>query len=138
MNEDNLPQVVEKFDLEADLARAAELRAEIDKLKPLKDEMEHVRFRIQTAMAQNHSKRTDPVHGLFAVRSEKKTLVIRDEDEVIAWLSANDFDPTDYLKLDNSMVTKIAEGVLKQDGELIPGTDMQYTEYITLKTEKTT
>lgn len=124
--------------LENDLKEAARIKAEMDKLTPLKREYDEVRSRIDFAMHALKSERTRPVAGYFAVLQSRQSLQVVDEAAVIAWLEKNTFDPTQYMKIDPDLIKSLQDQKLtgpEADGELIPGIQVMISETVTLRRE---
>lgn len=68
----------------------------------------------------------------------KDDVVIIDQAEVKKWLSQNRFQLDEYLKLDATMVKPILVHALKEDGELVPGTEATHTDVLTVRDRKET
>ena len=122
--------------LTAKLERLAELKKFEAEFSPIKTEIEQLRLDIQDIMRQTSSKRSDPVAGYFAVREERKSIVINDEDALNDWLEENVMSPEDYRKIDVSAIRALAEERLRDYGELLPGVDQVVTETISIRTAK--
>jgi hypothetical protein len=121
--------------LQDKLAKAAILKAKIDKLAPLKVELDELKFDILTEMSQTHSKRTEAYSGVYAVRATRTNVSVTSPQEVESWLTANDFMLDDYVRLDEQRVKALADERLHETGEIIPGLTVEETEHITLKKE---
>ena len=122
------------------VGRIAELKRQLSPLeaqmKPILDELEQSKFQLMTAMQEGRSRRTDAVGGYFVIRAERKSLNVTDELEVRNWLGDNGFDINEFYKLDTARVKATAESALKETGELVPGTEVTSTEYLTIKEAK--
>lgn len=123
-------------ELETKLTRLADLKAAEAKLAPIKQEIEQLRIDIQYLMQEAHSKRTEPVAGYFAVREERKSLQVVDEDILLEWLDENVMDPGAYLKPDPIALKALAAETLDATGELIPGLETVSTETISIRKSK--
>ncbi len=119
------------------LSRMAAIRQTLAPLeaqiKPLTDELDTLKSQLMLAMQSAKSKRTEAVHGLYAVRSERKTMTIIDPAAVDDWLTAQDFDLGEYYKLDDKRVKAAAESAMKENGEIVPGIQVTSNEYLMLK-----
>ncbi|MDQ0672967.1 phage host-nuclease inhibitor protein Gam [Pseudarthrobacter siccitolerans] len=119
------------------VGRIAELKAQLAPLeiqmKPLVEELEITKLALMQAMQQSKSKRTEAVDGYYVIRAERRTVSIADEPAVTEWLQENEFDLSEYFKLDSARVKAAAESALKETGELIPGVAVSSTEYLTIK-----
>ncbi len=119
------------------VSRIADLKAKLAPLeaemKPLNDEMEITKIALIQAMQQSKSKRTEAVDGYYVIRAERKTLTIADESSVTEWLEDNQFELSEYYKLDTTRVKAAAESAMKENGEIIPGIEVSITEYLTVK-----
>lgn len=122
--------------LSAKLARIAELRAEIAKVDPLKQELDELKFELQLEMQQSQSKRTEAYGGVYAVRAVRTNIRVADELALTAWLEDTMFDTTAYYKLDEPKIKALAEAKLKEDGEIVPGLEAVETEYVSIKEVK--
>lgn len=111
-------------------AQLAPLEAQV---KPLAEELEQTKFELMQAMQQSKSKRTEAVDGYYVIRAERKTVTIADEPAVTEWLEQNNFDLSEYFKLDSVRVKAAAESAFKETGELVPGIQVNRTEYLTIK-----
>lgn len=123
-------------DLESELTIIANLKAEIDAVKPLKAQLEDHKAVVFTLMQGARSKRTEATAGVYALRIEKVGDVITDEELVIAWLEDNGYPASDYMKLNPAAVEKIADDVLKLSGEIIPGRDKVVSETLQIRSVK--
>lgn len=119
------------------VSKIAELKTQLAPLeaqmKPLIEELEVTKIALIQAMQQSKSKRTEAVDGYYVVRAERKTVNITDEPAVTEWLQENEFDLSEYFKMDTVRVKAAAESALKETGELIPGVEVSSTEYLTVK-----
>lgn len=106
------------------------------KLAPLKESLDEAKFELMLVMQETKSKRTESVNGYFAVRAERSTFRIEDEQAVKEWLLNNRFDMEDYMAIDKKRVEATAEATRKETGEIVPGVGMEVNEYITLKKDK--
>lgn len=119
------------------VSKIAELKTQLAPLeaqmKPLIDELEVTKIALIQAMQQSKSKRTEAVDGYYVVRAERKSLSITDDSAVTEWLQDNGFELGEYFKLDTTRVKAAAESALKETGELVPGIEVNSTEYLTVK-----
>lgn len=119
------------------VSKIAELKTQLAPLeaqvKPLVEELEIAKLALIQVMQQSKSKRTEAVDGYYVVRSERKTVSIADEPAVTEWLEQNNFDLSEYFKLDTVRVKAAAESALKETGELVPGVEVSSIEYLTIK-----
>jgi hypothetical protein len=122
------------------VTRIAELKSQLGPLqaqmKPLVTELEQTKLELIEAMREGRSKRTESINGYYAIRAERKNINITDESAVSDWLAENDFDLSEYYKLDTVRVKSAAESALKETGELVPGIEVSSTEYLTIKETK--
>ena len=123
-------------ELQIKLERLSQLKAEEAKFSPIKAEIEQLRIDIQYAMQQVHSKRTEPVAGIYAVREERKTLVVSDEAALSDWLDDNVMDPMFYYRPNPASLRELAAERLRDTGELIPGIEEAATETISIRRAK--
>lgn len=119
------------------VSKIAELKSQLAPLeaqmKPLIEELEITKIALIQTMQQSKSKRTEAVDGYYVVRAERKTLNITDDSAVTEWLQDNGFDLGEYFKLDSARVKAAAESAMKENGEIIPGIEVNSTEYLTVK-----
>ena len=119
------------------VTKIAESKAKLDPLegaiKPLKDELDQVKFELMLAMQHSKSKRTEAIDGYYVVRAERKTVTIVDESSVTNWLQENNFDLADYLELNTTRVKATATSAMKENGEVIPVIEFNSTEYLTVR-----
>lgn len=126
--------------IEQMLGRIAELKVEEAKLKPIRNEIDELRYHIQLAMQATKTKSTEAVNGYMAVRKITKSLQINDEIALGEYLE-NDpdiFDAMAYYKIDPAGIKKLAEDRLRDFGELLPGTEMVETETVAITPSKGT
>jgi hypothetical protein len=131
--------VITKAELDAKIERAAQLQAELDKTKPIEQELKGLKYDIQEDMQALGSRRTDPMAGYYGLRTITKTLRVTDPDATARWLEENTMDARDYYTkptLDEKAIAKLQVEVLDRDGELIPGTEEVETESFSLRRAK--
>lgn len=119
------------------VTRIAEIKAKLApmeaEMKPLATELEQAKLDLMTAMQQGKSKRTETVNGYYVIRAERKTVAIADQGAVEGWLVDNGHDLDQYKKLDTTRVKAAAESAMKENGEIVPGIEVNSTEYLTIK-----
>lgn len=127
---------MEDSQLVVSLRRAAELKRMIEPLeeqmKPLVDELGSLRIIIEAYMKQTGMMSSAEVDGYYATRSESKSLVVENQSMVTLWLE-NKGLLEDYLKIDITGLKKLAKQIMKEDGEIIPGTRMDVTHVMSIK-----
>lgn len=127
--------------MEQKLKRIAEIQRALkpieEQVKPMKDELDRLKFEVMQEMRDVKSKRTENVSGIYAIRVEKKTLKVENDELVFDWMLENDIDTTGYMKmtLDTKKIGDLAKKTLNDTGEVVPGIVESVTEYITLKEE---
>src|ERR1039458_2484528 len=103
--------------IESKLERLAELRKQEAALKPLKAEIDELKFEIVIDMQRTKSKRTEPVAGIYAVRASRTTVHVMNAELVSDWLENNMFDTSEYYKLDETRIKALADEKLKETGD---------------------
>lgn len=125
--------------LEDNLTKLSELKAQYDdlaeQLRPIEAEINGLKLVILAQMHDQKSKRTEAINGVYAIRAERKNVVITDEKAVTQFLTDNGFALDEYLRLDAARIKALADSTLKETGELVPGLQTSTTEYLTIKTE---
>jgi len=101
-------------------------RIELDSLKnQLIEELEAIGLK---------SARTDDYTASIV---SKPSIVVTHEPSVIDWLQNNpDVEPDVYIGLKQSSFKPLAQQWLTKTGEIIPGTEPQITEYLSIKSNK--
>lgn len=83
--------------------------------------------------------------GLKSAKSEKytasivqkPTIIVTHEESVIDWLENNpDIEPDLYIGLKKSSFDPLAKNWFSKTGEVIPGTETQVSEYLSIKQNK--
>lgn len=114
------------------LGRIAELKVEEAKLKPIKAEIDELRYSIQLAMRATKTKSTEAVNGFMAVRKITRSLQIDNEGALAEWLEENTMDSQAYYKIDVAGIKTLAEERLRDFGELLPGVSQVETETVAI------
>lgn len=105
-------------------------------VKTKKQELEASKSLLMGYMRATGSKRTEGVDGYFVVRQTKSTPYVNNPDEVQVWLLENNFNLEEYQKLDDKRVLMTAEAMLKETGEVMPGIEVEETEYLSIREDK--
>jgi hypothetical protein len=124
------------MDLQAKLLKLSFLKEEINALSEKKKEFDDLKSEIMFDMAASKSKRTESVNGIYAVRAERTDIKVIDQEQVKQWLTDNEFVIDEYVRLDLTRVSPLVKSALKETGELVPGTEVQTNEYISVKEDK--
>lgn len=127
------------MNFDAKLQRLAELTEAINATKPLKEELDGLKFEIMEEMITRKSKRTEVIDGFsyYVVRAERKSVSIASPRKIVNWIKKQDnLKLEEFLKLDTDKVKLLADKVLKEDGEFLPGVESTNTEYISVRKEK--
>jgi hypothetical protein len=103
--------------------------------KPLEAHLNELKFNTMVLMQKTHSKRSEAIGGWYVIRSERKSIVIADQEAIMDYIEKNDFAIDEYLTLDKDRVKAMADSALKETGELVPGVEVVVNEYLTLKKE---
>lgn len=119
--------------LEKKLARLAELRQAMSELGSLKLEFDALKADVLGEMAALKSRRTESVNGIYAVRAERTDVRVVEPAKVESWLGDNNFELSEYKRLDLTRVTPLVKAALKETGEVVPGTEVTTNEYLTIK-----
>jgi hypothetical protein len=122
--------------LENSLEELALLKAEMDKYQTIKSRYDELKFDILQEMTASQSKRTESKFGVYAVRAQRSSVRIIDETIVKNWLAANNFELDSFVRLDPAMVTPVVKTAMKVDGEVVPGTELTTTEYLSIREDK--
>lgn len=136
MTDNQLAPASAAAQLQQKLEHLAALKAQEAEFAPIKQEIEQTRIDIQAIMQKVASKRTDAVAGIFAVREERRSVAIVDEEAVADWLTENAMDVMAYYKLNPAALKVLAEETKQETGELIPGMNEIVTETISIRTAK--
>ena len=120
-------------ELETNLEELAMLKQEMDKFSAVKSRYDELKFNILQEMTTSQSKRTESKFGVYAVRAQRSSLRIVDQAELRAWLVKNAFDLNNYMRLDTEAVTPVVKAAMKVDGEVVPGTELTTTEYLSIR-----
>ena len=104
-----------------------------EKLTNLNAVMAGAKEALLAAMAERRSKRTETVDGIYVTRSERKSVAVVDEAAVLDYIKASGLNPDEYQTLNTRRVTAMAESALKENGEIVPGTETRVAEYISVK-----
>lgn len=115
------------------LGRISEIKAELKHAEVLKLELDSLRQDLLLDMQIGKSKRTESFNGVYAVRVEKNDVKVTNSYDVENWLQEEGFDMTEYKRLDMTRVNPLLKAALKEHGELVPGTEVVTSEYITFK-----
>lgn len=102
----------------------------------LKQELEGYKTAILSEMQRTNSKRTDTFDGYYVTRSIRSTPMVTDSSQLEDWMVSNDLNPEEYKKFDSSRVILMANSLLKETGELIPGIETNSTEYLSFRSDK--
>lgn len=122
--------------LQTHLAQLAVLKAELDRLAEVKQQYDLLKLKILEEMREAKSRRTEAYAGVYAVRAERQDVRVVEPEKVEAWLVANRFKLDEYKRLDLTRVTPLVRVALKETGEIVPGTTLERTEYVTLREAK--
>lgn len=119
-------------ELQASISRLEELKTQIDAVKPLKDEYDELREQVRFGLEalKLKSLKTDRVSVAIA---ERQSVQILDDATVEEWLEGNGFALDEYRRLDTARVSPVVLGRMKEDGEIVPGTQIVSTPYVTVK-----
>lgn len=101
-------------------------KMELDSIKTLlKEELEAIGLK---------SAKTDEYTASIV---QKPSIIVTHEESVIDWLENNpDVEPDLYIGLKKSSFDPLAKAWFAKTGEVIPGTDTQVSEYISIKNNK--
>ena len=124
------------MDLQAKLLKLSFLKEEINALSEKKKEFDDIKSEIMFDMAASKSKRSESVNGIYAVRAERTDIKVIDQEQVKQWLTDNEFAIDEYVRLDLTRVSPLVKSALKETGELVPGTEVQTNEYVSVKEDK--
>lgn len=76
----------------------------------------------------------DASSGAVATIATKLAIEIKDEEKVIEWIKQQPtLDPKTYIGLIKTKFDGIARTWLQQSGELVPGTELQENDYLSVK-----
>lgn len=102
--------------------------------KDLEDELRH---QIQEELHANQLKQIKTDDTTISL-SERSSLQIMNESMVIDWLRNEPNVEVDaYIGVKRANLETLAKQMLKETGEIIPGTDTQYNEVLSIRTKKT-
>jgi hypothetical protein len=124
--------------LETLLTEAAKLRIQMEAFVPLQNRLDELKFEIQQELAALKSKRSEPVHGIYAIRQERKTFRIYDPKDAEAWLVAAGAELDTLQKLDSKAVEGFVKSNFRETGELPDGMGYDTTEFVSIRQEDTT
>jgi len=116
-------------------ARAASTNA-YQSYKELKTSEDNLRFELEQKLKETGLK---SVKGATynAVITETPRIVIRHEQSVIDWLQNTPNIETDqYIGLKTTEFQSLAKSMLKDTGELVPGTDVEMKESLAIRSNK--
>jgi len=101
-------------------------KMELDSLKTqLIEELEKIGLK---------SAKTDKITASIV---QKPSIMVTHEESVIDWLQNNpDIEPDLYIGLKKSSFDPLAKQWFAKTGEVIPGTETQVSEYLSIKTNK--
>lgn len=101
-----------------------------------KDVENELRAQIQEELHYNELKQIKTDTTTISL-SQKSSLQIMNESMVIDWLNSTPNVEADaYIGVKRANLETLAKEMLKQTGELIPGTDTQYTEVLSIRTKQ--
>jgi hypothetical protein len=107
-----------------------------ERYKELKGIEDQFRYELE---AQLQSSGLKSVKGadFQAVITQKPSIVIKHPESVIDWLEhAPDIEKDQYIGLKETAFKKFAETYLKGTGEVIPGTDVEVKESLSIRANK--
>lgn len=116
-------------------ARAASSAA-YDGYKELKTSEDNLRFELEQKLKETGLK---SVKGATynAVITETPKIVIRHEQSVIDWLqNTPDIETDQYIGLKATEFQALAKSMLKDTGELVPGTEVEMRESLAIRSNK--
>lgn len=125
-------------DINSLLEEAANLKKQMDAARNLKDRYDEIKYEIQIAMQNAHSKRSEPIAGIYAVRKETTSIVIEDYATLAEYLDNNEdiMDPMVYYKIDAAAIKKLADERMRDYGEFLPGTRAVTVETVAISAAK--
>lgn len=93
--------------------------------------------RIDAALKAAGLKTAATEDGRFTAFYSKRTNIkVSDEAKVIDWIKANGLDLDQYVGLKATEFKPVAMEALKQTGEIVPGTEREEVEALTVKENK--
>ena len=126
-----------KLTYEQKLERIAELSSDLASLKPIRDELEGLKFEVMEEMIEAKSKRSEVVDGYYVIRAERKSMSITSPRKVVNWIKKQDkLKLEEFLRLDTDKVKLLADEIFKEDGEFLPGVEATSTEYLSIRKEE--
>lgn len=125
--------------LEAETARANEyleqVKAEIERdLKPLEEEIERNRASMRAFVTECNAGKKFKVPGLGVAYTQSRLSVkITDEEELVRYLGAPEVAELYDLKFNAARAKRRVEASYKEDGEMLPGTEVEAEEILAVK-----
>lgn len=119
------------------LKKATALQKIVDSAKPAKKELDELKFKIQMDMTKLGSSKMDPIDGYYALKVVTSTRMIEHPDELEDWFDMQDDITIDeYLTFDRTKILALADQIMEQDGEILPGIEVATTERVDIKQVK--
>jgi len=109
-----------------------------DVYKLCKEEEEAVRDNLMVKLAQSGLKSAkDAETGTMASIATRESIKVIDESKVLRWIKENPvLELKPYVGLNKLAFTPVAKQWLKETGEIIPGTELDEVDYISIKEKK--
>lgn len=128
----NIPELLEQ------LAEARKARMEAGEYYgSVKEREEELKIKVEAALKETGLKSAKTSDGRFgATIAERPNIAIVDEKKAIKWLKAEKLDLDYYTGIKTMPFKSLVESKLKETGEIVPGTEMTMTEYITFRENK--
>lgn len=119
------------------LKKAAALQKIVDEAKPAKKELDELKFEIQMDMTTLGSSKMDPVDGYYALKVATSTRTIEDPTALGDWFDMQDDRLIEeYLTFDRTKILALADQIMEQDGEILPGIEVSTVERVDIKKTK--
>ncbi len=123
-------------DLNIKIIRLKKLRFDVAHqkgiLEVMEGELDNVKQEILDTLKEAKALSYKTETGTASI-NRRQTVKITDESKVESWMIDNGLDASNYTKLDTTRLKPLLEEAVFRQGEVIDGTEVATTEYISLR-----